>query len=37
VEGAAPVINEDYNFTGGKSKAECLENLREKIDGIGGE
>lgn len=25
------MINSGYNFRGGKSKDECLENLREKL------
>lgn len=26
------MINSGYNFQGGKSKEECLENLREKLE-----
>lgn len=26
------MVNDDYNFRGGKSKKSCLENLESKIE-----
>jgi len=30
------MVNDDYNFRGGKSKKDALENLREKIESMSG-
>jgi hypothetical protein len=30
------MVNDDYNFRGGKSKSECLKNLEDKIAEISG-
>lgn len=30
------MVNDDYNFRGGKSKECCLENLKSKIEELSG-